>query len=159
MTEPHHPSWLPAPPPTSARRAECARDCEHGHVLQYFRKMGARINDWVGRSAIARFRDSLLLRGDVGGVRAAVGGGDHRLLVRVVNDDPPPLLIVASRRSLGRDAYTIQDQLARNRPAEVESLPHRAGGGEQVIRLREIEIHERNTFPRELRERTLMVVR
>jgi hypothetical protein len=62
-------------------------------------------------------------------VQLAEGGA----LVGVGDDQPTPPLYVARRRSLGRQPQALDDDLRLDRAIEVQTQPHRAGGGEELV--------------------------
>ena len=75
-------------------------------------------------------------------VRPADGGevlGDLRLGVGVVDDHPPVAFQVAAHRRMVREIDALEQFLVRNGPREVEPLADLLGGGEETVRLLEIE--------------------
>src|SRR5713101_4452639 len=67
---------------------------------------------------------------------------DDALLVRVGDDHPLPALGVAPGRRLDGDLQALKQDLARDRPIEIEALSYRTSRGEDVVR-----VHQLNCRP------------
>ena len=135
------PPALPIAVAVLIRVSERTGNCQYGHLLEDLGQVVARRHDAPRGGVVGRLLgDGTLLGFDVRGVGAAVGLGDHHLLVGVVHHHPAPLLIVATSGCLGRNAHAIQHELAWHRPGEVESLPDRAGGREKKVGILQVDI-------------------
>ena len=89
------------------------------NALSYTR----RVWPWAPAAALSRYDVPATL------YASAIGP----LLGVLGHDDPAPVLVVARRGRLLREAQTVEDHVAFDRPVKVQPLADRPGGGQQVV--------------------------
>ena len=128
-------------PPDCAADVLHARHDQHRHLVQVLHEVAGRVADARLLLLWRRHRSEARRRPLGGQVAVQVGeGGAHR---RIGDDEPAPRLLVRTRRRLDGEVEALHHHVERDRAREIESLPYRAGGGEELVDGGEVEPRRR----------------